>query len=267
LWADGSVPRSDGLTWECADVVADFTHPSTSGETKVADQLLAFFKTDPTTMPWFRRAPGATPPIVTVDASATGGPAPLVVDFSASVQDPAAVLTWQWTFGDGLHAQGPAPTKSFPAPGEYDVRLTVTETDGDTSTVTTHVSVSGGGPWIGLGQGLPGAAGVPELAGNGTLLGGSPVALHLSGAAPSAPATLVIGLSILAAPFKGGTLVPSPDLLLSGLQTGPGGVTHLSAIWPAGIPSGSTLIFQEWIVDAGGPASLAASNAISAVTP
>ncbi|OLD65229.1 MAG: hypothetical protein AUI33_11610, partial [Ignavibacteria bacterium 13_1_40CM_2_61_4] len=54
LWADGLTPRSDGLTWECTDfVTTDGTHPSTSGRNKVADALLAFFKSDPTTIPWF----------------------------------------------------------------------------------------------------------------------------------------------------------------------------------------------------------------------
>lgn len=38
------------------DMVADFTHPSLDGVTKVADQLLAFFKTDPLATPWFLSA-------------------------------------------------------------------------------------------------------------------------------------------------------------------------------------------------------------------
>jgi hypothetical protein len=53
LWADGLEGRSDGLTWACSDFSADGTHPSNSGRNKVADALLEFFKTDPTTMPWF----------------------------------------------------------------------------------------------------------------------------------------------------------------------------------------------------------------------
>jgi hypothetical protein len=54
LWADGLTPRGDGLTWECADfVTTDGTHPSASGRNKVAGALLTFFKSDPTTVPWF----------------------------------------------------------------------------------------------------------------------------------------------------------------------------------------------------------------------
>jgi hypothetical protein len=53
LWANGTSPRSDGLTWVVGDLEVDGTHPSTSGETKVGAMLLSFFKTDPTTTGWF----------------------------------------------------------------------------------------------------------------------------------------------------------------------------------------------------------------------
>lgn len=55
LWADGLKPRkSDGLIWKRDDLREDGTHPSaTSGRDKVAQQLLAFLKTDPTAKTWF----------------------------------------------------------------------------------------------------------------------------------------------------------------------------------------------------------------------
>lgn len=53
LWADGLVPRSDELIWECDDFQPDGTHPSPKGELKVALMLLGFFKSDFTTTPWF----------------------------------------------------------------------------------------------------------------------------------------------------------------------------------------------------------------------
>lgn len=48
LWANGTTPRSDGLTWQPGDFQADGTHPSQSGQTKVGGLLLSFFKAEPT---------------------------------------------------------------------------------------------------------------------------------------------------------------------------------------------------------------------------
>jgi len=55
LWADGTTPRSDGLTWICPDDYnSDGTHPSNpTGRQKVANLLFNFFTTDSTTVPWF----------------------------------------------------------------------------------------------------------------------------------------------------------------------------------------------------------------------
>ncbi len=55
LWADGIIPRSDGLTWICpADFNNDGTHPSNPfGRQKVANLLFNFFTTDSTSIPWF----------------------------------------------------------------------------------------------------------------------------------------------------------------------------------------------------------------------
>ncbi len=69
LWADGTIPRSDGLIWTCNDFQSDGTHPSTSGRNKVADSLLAFFKRDETAVPWFVNTTVAVGP---PSASSTG---------------------------------------------------------------------------------------------------------------------------------------------------------------------------------------------------
>lgn len=53
LWADGGMPRSDGLAWLCEDLLSDGVHPESSGRQKVAEMLLDFFSTDPLTSTWF----------------------------------------------------------------------------------------------------------------------------------------------------------------------------------------------------------------------
>lgn len=66
LWADGLVPRSDGLIWECKDFQSDGTHPSQSGEEKVGTMLLDFFLGSPFATPWFRSdGGGGTPATLT----------------------------------------------------------------------------------------------------------------------------------------------------------------------------------------------------------
>jgi hypothetical protein len=54
LWTNGERGRKDGLTWTCSDVrQSDGTHPSPSGQAKVAALLWKFFTTDPTAKSWF----------------------------------------------------------------------------------------------------------------------------------------------------------------------------------------------------------------------
>ena len=53
LWANGETPRQDGLTWLKADLTQDCTHPNESGKQKVANLLMDFFKSNPTTVAWF----------------------------------------------------------------------------------------------------------------------------------------------------------------------------------------------------------------------
>jgi hypothetical protein len=60
LWADGTRARRGGLVWHCEDVRADDgTHPSASGQRKVGELLLEFFRTDSTASRWYLAAPGS----------------------------------------------------------------------------------------------------------------------------------------------------------------------------------------------------------------
>lgn len=57
-WANGMIPRSDGLVWTCQDFLPDGTHNSLpSGREKDANMLMNFLKTDDATVPWFLASP------------------------------------------------------------------------------------------------------------------------------------------------------------------------------------------------------------------
>jgi glyoxylase-like metal-dependent hydrolase (beta-lactamase superfamily II) len=120
--------------------------------------------------------------------------------------------------------------------------------------------------WVDLGHALPGAAGTPVLTGTGTLIGGTNYSLTLSGAAPGAPAFLVIGQSRIDFPFAGGLLVPAPDVALS-FGTGPTGTVTGAGTWTLDVPPGKVEYWQVWIADPSAPSGWSASNALSSTAP
>ena len=120
-------------------------------------------------------------------------------------------------------------------------------------------------PWTDLGFALPGSNGTPALSGLGPLTAGSLNQIDLVGAKPSATATLIFGLSQLGAPFKGGVLVPNPQLFIP-LPTSPAGTLKLPFNWPSGVPAGLPLYFQFWIADPGAGSGFAASNGLKGVS-
>jgi len=130
----------------------------------------------------------------------------------------------------------------------------------------TGVDVEPLGPWTDLGHALAGVTGAPLLVGTGTLAPSTAAALALTNARPNAPALLIIGLSALNVPFKGGVLVPALDVIAQ-LATGASGAITLSTTWPPAIPGGAQIWIQWWISDPAGPSGFAASNALLATTP
>jgi hypothetical protein len=121
--------------------------------------------------------------------------------------------------------------------------------------------------WTNAGNALAGTYGEPTLTGTGWLTVGTPVTMTANGMLENQLAALVMGFSILGAPFKGGVMVPSIDLLISGLSSGPLGVLQLGGTWPAGVPSGFTFFQQVWVVDPAGPQGFAATNAVRGIAP
>jgi hypothetical protein len=86
LWADGTTPRSDGLTYECHDLASDGTHPSRGAVRKVGGLLLDYFLNSPAT-PWFRaNSPSGSTPIPIM----TPAPTPTTTPSRMATSTPAA---------------------------------------------------------------------------------------------------------------------------------------------------------------------------------
>jgi hypothetical protein len=129
-----------------------------------------------------------------------------------------------------------------------------------------HVNLNAFGPLGRLGGALAGVSGEPVLSAVGTLGGGTTLDIDLASTAPLSVATFVLGTGLLGAQFKGGLLVPTPDILVGPLPTSATGTLAFTEVWPGGYPPGLTLFVQVWIVDGAAPAGYSASNGLSLTT-
>jgi hypothetical protein len=66
---------------------------------------------------------------------------------------------------------------------------------------------------------------------------------------------------------KGGTIIPSPQIVLAAGATDSTGRLTLQDHWPHEIAAGQEFDCQCWIVDAQGPKGFTASNGVKGVTP
>lgn len=128
-------------------------------------------------------------------------------------------------------------------------------------------TVSTSGAFSELGYGMAGWAGVPQLAGAGTLVPGEPCALDLTFAAPAAPALLLVGTASNPTPFLGGTLVPIPYAVSLLLNSDPTGRLLLQFDWPLGLSQGTSLYFQYIVSDAAAIQGASLSTVLRADVP
>jgi len=119
--------------------------------------------------------------------------------------------------------------------------------------------------WLPFGGAVAGS-GAPCLFGTGSPAVGAPASVTLVGALPGGPGWLVLGIARINAPFKGGVLVPAPQLLLPKLADAAGGAS-LGWTWPPGLPPGLVLTLQHWMMDAGAPLGWAGSQALAVEVP
>jgi hypothetical protein len=138
-----------------------------------------------------------------------------------------------------------------------------TDPDGDYG---VDIEVIGPGSFVDLGQGLAGISGVPLLAGSGALIAADTVSVDLSNARANSVSFLILGFSRWDAPFKGGVLVPSVDLLFP-VPTDSTGAFQLQTQFPAGVPPDLHFFMQTWIVDPAATKGMSASNALEVITP
>jgi PKD repeat protein len=96
--------------------------------------------TDTTTRSAFVQVAMPLPPVAEFSATPVSGFAPLVVNFTdLSANGPTS---WLWSFGDGTTSTQQNPSKTYTAPGVYQVSLQATNLAGsDTETKSGYVSV------------------------------------------------------------------------------------------------------------------------------
>ncbi len=122
-------------------------------------------------------------------------------------------------------------------------------------------------PWTNLGSGLAGTSGIPALIGTGTLQPNSAGSLTLTSAMASSPAVLFVSFASTPVAFQGGTLLAYPPSLALNFATDAGGGIALPFLWPATVPSATSLFFQYAIADAGAVRGVSLSNCEKGVTP
>ncbi len=197
--------------------------------------------------------------IGTVTSEATGLP------LAGAVVSDSAQLSVQ-TDSQGSYVIDGAPSGSVTVTASATAFHSKSETVDVFVGVTTVADFALTPTFIDLGLALSGSAGLPVLVGAGTLEAGTVVGLGLSTAKPFSFAPLVVGISNISAPFKGGILVPSPNLIFP-LFTDFFGAASFGGLWPPGVPSGLSTYFQWWIQDPAGPKGYAASNGVSGTSP
>jgi glucose/arabinose dehydrogenase len=98
-----------------------------------------------------------TPPTAKIDTSATYGPLPLTVNFSGASSfdpDPGDVLAYAWDLdGDGAFddSTAVAPSRTYTAAGNVEVKLRATDPDGATNVATATIAAGNTPPVVTMG--------------------------------------------------------------------------------------------------------------------
>lgn len=118
-------------------------------------------------------------------------------------------------------------------------------------------------PWTFLDATQGSVEGPPCLFGAGPLTSTAATVVSLVHGAEVASTAVLLGFTALKAPFKGGTLFPTPDSV-HWFVTDKAGELVIEAHWPANLPPGVQIFLQAWVADSAAPGGFAATNALQA---
>ncbi|HEX5010186.1 MAG TPA: FG-GAP-like repeat-containing protein [Planctomycetota bacterium] len=120
--------------------------------------------------------------------------------------------------------------------------------------------------WNTVANGLPGLDGIPQLEGDGGLLGQTTALVKLTSGRPITGATLVVGLAMIL-DAEHGVLIPTPDIVVGGLQTSSSGSLDYTFTLPPGLKSGSLVYQQFLLADSAAVGGVSRSNTVAATVP
>ena len=150
------------------------------------------------------------------------------------------------------------------AAGEYTIMIDGTERlprYDDYGTLGLYTVTIAEPVWTSVG---PGSGSGPQLTGFGVACELEPIELAMSGAPASSTVFVAFGWDRQNVPFHGGTLVP--DLAAQGgvhvVHTNADGRAKLTDLWPAGVPIGTRISYQAWMLDPSTPQGYSSTNAV-----
>ena len=179
--------------------------------------------------------------------------------------------------GDGTFQLPPLVVSDVPMP--LDVEIADLDQDGRpdvlageyqylaaTLRALLNATYGPGSPFLDLGGALAGSGGAPIVLASGTLVAGEPFGFSVYNGRPNGIAFLIAGASQADAPFKGGVLIPSPNLVLGPLPLDGEGGLSLGGAWPSSA-SGLTLYLQFWMPIGGSPAGFISTSGVELTAP
>lgn len=118
LWADGTNPRSDGLSYACEDFAIEGVHPAEGAMEKVSTLMMDHFSTHPTTVGWFLGSEGSEPISTTTTAvpeTTLETTPPEELTTTSSLPQPESTVAAQEEAAEEGSAESNAPSIPWPA--------------------------------------------------------------------------------------------------------------------------------------------------------